>query len=92
MTDTTNFALASAQQRNAANENRVELLKEIVAFHRSIRPYKSKDQDSAVIALANTYTQMGDWLNEALNEALIEARRALVEMDQIHADILSGNP
>lgn len=89
MLDAAASLLAEEKQRNAVNNARVELLKEIVAFHRSLRPDNPEDLEATAIALASSYFEIGQWLTEALAEALVEAKRGLGEVQQIHADIRS---
>ena len=85
-------ALSDAELRMSKNNARVEVLKEMVVFHRSLKPTHPENYEAALIALTTTYLKMGDWLNEALREALIEAKQALGEVRQIHENVLRLEP
>lgn len=89
MLDAVVASLAEEKQRNAVNQARIELLKEIVAFHKSLRPDNCDDLEATTVALASGYLEMGLWLTEALSEALVEAKRGLGEVQQMNAVVRS---
>lgn len=73
--------------RMAATQTRVDTLKEVIAFHRQIRPAESDDWETTARGFANAYLALGAWFTEALHETLIEGELALTEMQAIQAEI-----
>ena len=78
----------SAGFRQAMIRGRVDTLKEVIWFHRQLRPEPCGDRERLALALADANATMGEWLAERLKQAVADSRMTPDQVDAVQANLL----
>ncbi|WP_395651632.1 hypothetical protein [Brevundimonas sp.] len=78
----------TAAFRQAMIRGRVDTLKEVIWFHRQLRPEPCEDREGLALALADANSTMGDWLAERLKQAIADSRMTPDQVDAVQANLL----